>query len=156
VARLGADITAFTVGTHGDPLDEAGDARQTARTLGIRHEVIDLSPEETPDLDEMVSAYGEPFACASALGMLRVSRAVKQSATVLLTGDGGDDVFLGYPEHKHFWMAERLARKVPSGGGRCGGTFGMAAAKWDLAPRNSFPRLRHRGGWERSPVPIPA
>jgi asparagine synthase (glutamine-hydrolysing) len=117
VARLGADITAFTVGTHGDPLDETEDARRTARILGIRHEVIDLSPEETPDLDEMVSAYGEPFACASALGMLRVSRAVKRSATVLLTGDGGDDVFLGYPEHKHFWMAERLARKLPAPAG---------------------------------------
>jgi asparagine synthase (glutamine-hydrolysing) len=117
VARLGADITAFTVGAQGDPLDETRDARQTARLLGIRHEAIDLSPEETPDLGEMVSAYGEPFACASALGMLRVSRAVKRSATVLLTGDGGDDVFLGYPEHQHFWMAERLARKLPSSAG---------------------------------------
>jgi asparagine synthase (glutamine-hydrolysing) len=117
VAQLGADITAFTIGAHGDPLDEAEDARQTARALGIRHEVIDLSPDETPGLDELVSAYGEPFACASALGMLRVSRAVTQSATVLLTGDGGDDVFLGYPEHKHFWMAERLARGIPAWGG---------------------------------------
>jgi asparagine synthase (glutamine-hydrolysing) len=114
VARLGADITAFTVGAPGDALDETADARHTARTLGIRHEVIDLSPEETPDLDEMVAAYGEPFACASALGMLRVSRAVKRSATVLLTGDGGDDIFLGYPEHRRFWMAERLALKIPS------------------------------------------
>ena len=43
-------------------------------------------------LDELISAYGEPFACSSALGMLRVSRAVKPMATVLLTGDGDDDL----------------------------------------------------------------
>jgi asparagine synthase (glutamine-hydrolysing) len=45
--------------------------------------------------------------------MLRVSRAVAGEATVLLTGDGGDDVFLGYPEHRHLWFAERLARSSP-------------------------------------------
>jgi asparagine synthase (glutamine-hydrolysing) len=45
--------------------------------------------------------------------MLRVSRAVKPLATVLLTGDGGDDVFLGYTFHRHLWMAQRLARRLP-------------------------------------------
>ena len=116
VAKSGADITAFTIGTPGE-CDEAGDARRTAKVLGIRHQVIDLSPEETPSLDHMTSAYGEPFACSSALGMLRVSSAVKSSATVLLTGDGGDDVFLGYPEHGHFYHAQRLAPWLPHGAG---------------------------------------
>lgn len=115
VAQSGSDITAFTVGAPGDPLDESADAQHTARLLGIRHEVINLSPEETPSIEEMVSAYGEPFACSSSLGMLRVSRAVKSSATVLLTGDGGDDVFLGYPEHLHLYAAQRIARLLPPG-----------------------------------------
>ena len=48
-----------------------------------------------PDLSELIGAYGEPFACSSAIGMLHVSRAVARSATVLRTGDGGDDCFLG-------------------------------------------------------------
>ncbi len=42
---------------------------------------------------------------------------MKQEATVLLTGDGGDDIFLGYPEHKIFWMAQRLAAGVPAAAG---------------------------------------
>jgi asparagine synthase (glutamine-hydrolysing) len=45
--------------------------------------------------------------------MLRVSAAIKSRITVLLTGDGGDDVFLGYPFHRHFQMAQRLARALP-------------------------------------------
>ena len=118
VARLGADITAYTVGTPGDPLDETQDATATARTLGLSHRVIDLSATDAPDFNELVSAYGEPFACSSALGMLRVSRAVAPSARVLLTGDGGDDLFLGYPEHRHFWAAEKMARALPGISGR--------------------------------------
>ena len=111
--ELGADITAFTAATPGDPLDESDDACRTARDLGLRHRVLDLSHDERPDAGELVEAYGEPFACSSALGMLRLSRAVKSSATVLLVGDGGDDVFLGYPGYRHFLHAQRLARVLP-------------------------------------------
>jgi asparagine synthase (glutamine-hydrolysing) len=46
--------------------------------------------------------------------MLRVSEAVARSGTkVLLTGDGGDDVFLGYPRHRHLLAVERIARFTP-------------------------------------------
>jgi len=114
IQHLGGDITAFTVGTPGDPFDETADARDTAQHLGIRHRVLELKGDSGPNVDELVSAYGEPFACASALGMLRVSKVVAGSATVLLTGDGGDDVFLGYPEHRHLWLAQKLARSLPA------------------------------------------
>jgi asparagine synthase (glutamine-hydrolysing) len=113
IARLGGDVTAFTVGTPGDPADETADARETARRLGIDHQVLELTGEMEPNINELVSAYAEPFACASALGMLRVSKAVRASATVLLTGDGGDDVFLGYPEHRNLRLAQKLAQSLP-------------------------------------------
>ena len=105
-------------------------ARATAGELGVRHKVLDVSADDAPEVGELSAAYGEPFACASALGMLRVSRAVAPEATVLLTGDGGDDVFLGYPEHKHFLLAERLARATPA----------WAARAW-LSAQASFPRV---------------
>lgn len=113
IAHLGGDVAAFTVGTPGDPWDETADAKATAARLGISHRVLDLSATDTPDPRTLATAYAEPFACASALGMLRVSQAVKSEATVLLTGDGGDDVFLGYPEHRNLWFAQRLARTLP-------------------------------------------
>lgn len=113
LSQLGADITAYTVGTPLDPADETADAQATAAQLGIRHKIIDISATDDPGISDLVTAYAEPFACSSALGMLGVSRAVAGEATVLLTGDGGDDVFLGYPEHRHLWFAERLARSSP-------------------------------------------
>jgi asparagine synthase (glutamine-hydrolysing) len=113
ITRLGADISAYTVGTPGDPWDEARDASTTARLLGIRHRILEMSEHDVPDIDDLVSAYAEPFACASALGMLKVSRAITNSVKVLLTGDGGDDIYLGYPEHRHLWLAEKLSHRLP-------------------------------------------
>jgi asparagine synthase (glutamine-hydrolysing) len=129
IEHLGGDVTAFTVGTPGDTADETADATETAKHLGIRHQVLELTGDTEPNIDELISAYAEPFACASALGMLRVSKAVKGSATVLLTGDGGDDVFLGYPEHRHLLLAQKVARSLP----------GFVASGW-RSNQEKFPR----------------
>jgi asparagine synthase (glutamine-hydrolysing) len=129
IAKLGADVTAYTVGTPGDEWDESDDARATAAKLKMTHGVLPLSPADAPAVSELISAYGEPFACASALGMLSVSRAVRASAKVLLTGDGGDDVFLGYPEHQHFRLVQKIACALPD----------AAGALWQSV-RGSFPR----------------
>jgi asparagine synthase (glutamine-hydrolysing) len=138
VTKLGADLTAFTVGTPGDAEDETTDACATAEQLGIRHRVVGLPKGAAPGVEELVSAYGEPFACGSALGMLRVCREVAGSAKVLLTGDGGDDLFLGYPRHRHLWLAETVAKVMPR----------RASAWWRAARASSengtpFRRLVH-------------
>ena len=122
MAKLNANVTAFTVSTPDDPEDEAPQTVETARILGIPHQVVSLPKERGTVLDELTSAYSEPFGCSSALAMLRVSRAVKPYATVLLTGDGGDDIFLGYSFHQHCLKAQQIARKLP----------GAAPAAWRL------------------------
>jgi asparagine synthase (glutamine-hydrolysing) len=119
VMKHGQDLTAYTIGVPGDPWDETAAARTTAQAIGIEHRVLDMSIQDIPQGEELVSAYAEPFACASALGMLRVSKAIASSVKVLLTGDGGDDVFLGYPRHRHLWLAGRLAETVPTALTRC-------------------------------------
>jgi asparagine synthase (glutamine-hydrolysing) len=137
IAQQGSNITAFTVGTPEDPEhDESAEAAATAARLGIPHEIIQVTAAGEPTFDDLAGAYGEPFACASALGMLRVSKAVRRAATVLLTGDGGDDVFLGYPEHRTLWMAQRLARRIP----------GFAARGFQHWRRI----LPERGAWNRA------
>ncbi|MGH9638703.1 MAG: asparagine synthase (glutamine-hydrolyzing) [Bryobacteraceae bacterium] len=116
VSKLGGNLTAYTIATPGEPGDdESADAVATAKALGIPQKILHADPEEIArgGIDEMVAAYGEPFACSSALGMLQLSRVIKPEATVLLTGDGGDDVFLGYPDHKNLWLAQRTAQWIP-------------------------------------------
>jgi asparagine synthase (glutamine-hydrolysing) len=115
IATLGGDVTAFTMSAPGHPSDETALATDTARRLGIRHQALELSDADEPDISELGAAYPEPFACSSALGMLRLSRAIRGTpARVFLTGDGGDDVFLGYPRHLHLLQVQRVSRRVPS------------------------------------------
>lgn len=114
VAKLDADVTAYTVGVPGDEWDESLAAAKTAKKIGIAHKILEMSGDTPLKLEELTAAFGEPFACASSLGLLDISRTVARDATVLLTGDGGDDIFLGYPEHLHFWAAEKLAEKTPA------------------------------------------
>ena len=114
VSKLAGDVKAFTVAVSGDAVDESFDAAETARDLGLRHQVLNVSSLNIPNLDELSAAFPEPFACESALGMLAISRAVKSEATVLLTGDGGDEVFLGYPTHRRLLIAQRLATVLPA------------------------------------------
>jgi asparagine synthase (glutamine-hydrolysing) len=114
-SKLGADIQSFTVGAPGEQVDETADATLTARQIGIRHRVLPLDSGTAPNARILAQAYGEPFPCSSAFGMLSVSELVKPQATVMLTGDGGDDVFLGYESHLHLWHAQRISRYVPAG-----------------------------------------
>jgi len=126
--ELNANLTAFTVRAPGDASDESADAAHTAKVLGIPHEIVEM-PDTSFSLDELVDAYSEPFACQSAQATLWVARAVKRRATVLLTGDGGDDVFFGYPFFWNAWLAQRLAQRLPAG----------SAAAWH-AVRKACPR----------------
>jgi asparagine synthase (glutamine-hydrolysing) len=130
ITKLGSDLTAYTIGVPNDSWDETAAARATAQDIGIEHRVLDMSSQEIPAVEELVSAYAEPFACASALGMLRVSKAISPSAKVLLTGDGGDDVFLGYPRHRHLWIAGKCSKILPA-----------PVKRYWLAIRAGFPRI---------------
>lgn len=121
MAQQNARVKAFTVGTPGDAGDESVAAAETARRLGIPHETVNYPAHAASRaIEELLDAYGEPFPVSSALGMLRVCEAMKPHATVLLTGDGGDDVYLGYPFFYQTWQAQKIARRMP----------GFAPAVW--------------------------
>ena len=153
--QLNANVKAFTVSAGNDHTDESADAAHTAQKLGISHEIVGM-PDRDFSLDALTDAYSEPFSCQSAQAMLWVSKAVKSVATVLLTGDGGDDVFLGYPFFDNAWSAQRLARRMPpaaaalwSASGRLlprRGVLGRAGNFMDYAAGGLGPHIRAHNG----------
>jgi asparagine synthase (glutamine-hydrolysing) len=98
-ARHAGRIETFSV-VHNDPAyDERDAARAVANAIGSRHHEIEFSdaPLSQDELDLLVDHHGDPFADSSSLAVLRLSREMRRHVTVALSGDGGDEVFAGYP-----------------------------------------------------------
>jgi asparagine synthase (glutamine-hydrolysing) len=91
-------VRAFTIGTNGDSLDESTDAIAYAREIGVEHFVEHITPDQAlAMLDDVVAACGEPFADYSIFPTMLVSRLARQQGVkVMLSGDGGDELFWGY------------------------------------------------------------
>jgi asparagine synthase (glutamine-hydrolysing) len=103
-------IHTFTIGFEDPRFDEARFGREVARHLGSRHDELYVSHADALALvPKLPRIYDEPFADSSALPTWLVSKLARQSATVALSGDGGDELFAGY--HRHF-LGARLQRRV--------------------------------------------
>lgn len=92
-------VNAFTIGTNGDENDESSDAQAYARQLNIDHHIEHIKPAQATELLEaVVAACGEPFGDYSIFPTMLVSRHARQRITVMLSGDGGDELFFGYTD----------------------------------------------------------
>lgn len=96
---VGDQLRTFTVASDDPALDESSVASRTARQFGVRNTVLNLDIDPVRDLTFLVNAYDQPFADASAIPSLEVSRAAREQVTVVLSGDGGDELFGGYRRH---------------------------------------------------------
>lgn len=91
-------IETFTIGTGEKETDESVDAAAYAREIGVEHRVDHISPSQALDLTAaVVDACGEPFGDYSVFPTLLVSRLAGRDHKVVLSGDGGDELFWGYP-----------------------------------------------------------
>lgn len=94
-------INTFTVGFENKQYNEAGYAKKIAEYLGCHHTEVYLTANELLDMIPAVSQVSdEPFGDASLLPTLLVSKILKSNVTVALSGDGGDELFMGYPRHR--------------------------------------------------------
>lgn len=90
-------ICAYTIGTGGDVTDESADAARYAAELGVKHIIEQVRPEQAVDmLDDVIAACGEPFGDYSIFPAMLVSRLASRDFKVMLSGDGGDELFWGY------------------------------------------------------------
>lgn len=102
-------IKTYSIGILNSPLDEAGFAKKIADYIGTEHHELYISKDEMlAMIREIPKYYDEPFADSSQIAVMIVSRLAKMDVTVVLTGDGGDELFAGYPIYRE----EKIAQKV--------------------------------------------
>ncbi len=106
-------VKTFSMGFEEASFDESPYARQVAKHLGTEHYEDRLSVDTAADLlPEIATWLDEPLADASILPTFLLSRFVRSEVTVALGGDGGDEIFGGYPWYYAQKMAERY-EKIP-------------------------------------------
>ena len=94
--HVGPGLKSFTVAMNDREFDESPIAVRTAQSLGIRNHVLKLEVSVLDELQRLIRQYDQPFADSSAIPSLAVSRMAKQHVTVVLNGDGADEIFGGY------------------------------------------------------------
>lgn len=95
-------IKTFSVKFNEKGFDESIYAQQVADHLGTDHHVIECNYNEGIDLiKDFNHYYDEPFSDSSAIPSMLLAKYTKKHVTVALSGDGGDESFLGY--HRYNW-----------------------------------------------------
>ena len=146
LASAGASPATYSVGFKHAGFDETRYARLVADRFGAEHHELVADDDASGLFQELTRAYDEPFADSSALATLAVAKVAREHVTVILTGDGGDELFGGYQRYFAYRRARavqrilgplagagaRMLRVVGrlSGGGRLAG----GASCWILPP----------------------
>ena len=113
-AAGGGNLETFTIGVDDAQFDESDVARRTAESLGVRNTVLPLRITPRDTLLELVRHYDQPFSDPSAIPSLAISQLAREHVTVVLTGDGGDEIFAGYRRHLAAHLAGPLDH-LPAG-----------------------------------------
>jgi asparagine synthase (glutamine-hydrolysing) len=132
-------VKTFSIGFDEAAFDELPHARRVAEFLGTEHHEFVVRPDALTILERLAWHFDEPFADASAIPTWYVSQIASEHVTVVLSGDGGDELFGGYDRylpHPRVARFDRRARAV----GRA-----LAAATWRTLPHGMRGKnfLRH-------------
>ncbi|RLB07884.1 MAG: asparagine synthase (glutamine-hydrolyzing) [Deltaproteobacteria bacterium] len=109
-----SNIKTFSIGFEDPSFDESSFARRAAAFFETEHYEEILDPQKMLDiLPTVASLLDEPMADASIVPTFLLSQFTRRSVKVALGGDGGDELFAGYPTYQAFRLAQIYA-KVPS------------------------------------------
>jgi len=138
VAAGGGPVRTFSIGFNESDFDELAYARLAATELGTRHREEVLEPDVVEHLEDLAWFLDEPFGDSSAIPTYMVSRLASEEVTVVLSGDGGDELFAGYDRYQ-VERRERRWRFLPRPLRRLAGALG------DRLPEGATGRelLRH-------------
>ncbi len=107
--KFSPDIKTFCVGS--DETSETSMARKVSKHFNTDHEEIMISPESfEKELPNMVWHYDLPISFASSIPLYFVSQLTKGKATVVLTGEGADELFAGYHRYARITKARKTSK----------------------------------------------
>lgn len=117
VTRLMAPLTehqlrTYTIGFAEGSYGEQDVAERIAAAIGTNHHTELMGPDSLALYPALAAHFDEPFGDYSLLPTQQVSALAARQVKVVLTGDGGDEVFAGYPTH-FVWRFARLYRRLP-------------------------------------------
>ena len=92
-------VKTFSIGFNEDSFNELKYARIAAKHFNTEHHEFIVTPDLVNVVDELVWHFDEPFADSSALPTYMVSKMARDFVTVVLSGDGGDELFAGYTRY---------------------------------------------------------
>jgi asparagine synthase (glutamine-hydrolysing) len=107
-------VVTLTCGFDECGFDERTKARSVATLLGTDHHDAIVRPQSSGCADTLCEFFDEPFADASAIPTYQLSQFARRHATVILSGDGGDEVLAGYRRYRFDLYEERVRRVVPA------------------------------------------
>ena len=103
-------VNTFSIGFKEAKYNESEHAKKVANYLKTNHTEFILTEKETlEEIEKVITHFDEPFADSSALPTMLVSKMARKHVTVCLSGDGGDELFMGYGAYK--W-AKRLNNSI--------------------------------------------
>lgn len=111
---LAEPVPVFSIGFQEEAFSELQYAREVARHFQCIHYEQVVTPEAIRDLDDLTFLYDEPFADSSAIPTMAVSRLASQHVKVVLSGDGGDELFGGYSRYSHDLSEAKIRELIPA------------------------------------------
>ena len=98
-ATAGDRVKTFNISFEEEEFNEGPFARAVAEKFGTQHQELTVKTDHTEIIPKLVWHYSEPFADSSAIPLYYLSLMTRQFVTVALSGDGGDELFGGYPRY---------------------------------------------------------